>query len=112
MAPLWTPSPSGGRARGSEALVSDSGNHRIRAVGGATGETRTIAGTGVRGHLDGAVTTATFDDPAGIAGDQAGTIFVADRGNQVIRRIQGGMVSTLAGSPGIAAFQDGAGAEG
>ena len=47
----------------------------------------TLAGTGQIGENNGAATAATFSLPAGIAADKSGNIYVADRGNNVIRKI-------------------------
>ncbi|MGO9527480.1 MAG: hypothetical protein ACLP0A_07925 [Verrucomicrobiia bacterium] len=57
----------------------------------------TLAGAvGQRGHGDGPGGNARFNDPQGIAVDGRGNICVADRGNQVIRRVTpNGVVSTL-----------------
>src|SRR2546428_1071351 len=71
----------------------------------------TVAGDGTAGFADGAGSSARFDNPQGVAVDASGMIYVADTGNNRIRRIAvDGPVSTLAGSatPG---FQDGAGAQ-
>jgi hypothetical protein len=90
-------------------VLSDSGNHVIRAVD-ALGRVTTLAGApGERGHRDSAdARLARFDDPQGLAVDAGGTIYVADRGNHVIRKLppEGG-ASTLAGMPGQAGSQDG-----
>jgi len=52
------------------------------------------------GNLDADGAAARFGQPAGIALDSAGNLFVADRGNCSIRRISAaGVVSTIAGSP-------------
>jgi len=51
-----------------------------------------------------------FDDPQGLAVDADGRVYVADRGNAVIRRIgRDGAVTTLAGSPGQPGTRDGQG---
>jgi hypothetical protein len=95
-----------------ELLVSDSGNHAIRCVD-SSGGVRTLAGTpGLAGHRDAErPSEALFNDPRGIAADPRGRVFVADRGNQVIRRISRcGRVTTLAGNPGQAGSEDGFGA--
>jgi hypothetical protein len=95
-----------------EILVSDSGNHVIRRVDGLD-SVHTLAGTpGQAGHRDAdRPREALFHDPRGIAADPHGRVFVADRGNHVIRRLsRGGQVTTLAGSPGQAGSLDGLGA--
>lgn len=59
---------------------------------------RTVAGpTTGGGYLDGAGTNARFSGPTN-AVVCAGSIFVADTGNHVIRRISGGVVTTFAGA--------------
>ncbi|HEY8078723.1 MAG TPA: hypothetical protein VIF62_31545, partial [Labilithrix sp.] len=66
----------------------------------------------VSGSADGAATTkARFDFPSGIVGDKTGTLFVADTGNNEIRKITpAGVVSTLAGAPVSGDWVDGVGA--
>jgi DNA-binding beta-propeller fold protein YncE len=96
---------------GPALVVSDSGNHVIRAVDGQ-GRVTTLAGVpGRAGHLDAPVARdALFQDPQGLAVDEAGNILVADRGNHVIRKISAeGAVTTLAGLPGSPGALDGAG---
>jgi hypothetical protein len=94
-------------------LVSDSGNHVVRAVD-ELGRVRTVAGTpGQAGYCDDPdPRKALFHDPRGLGVDPAGTIYVADRGNQVVRRISAaGEVTTLAGRPGASGALDGRGPE-
>ncbi|TZF84786.1 hypothetical protein FW774_07350 [Pedobacter sp. BS3] len=67
-----------------------------------------FAGT-TSGYADGTLTTAKFKSPEGIEFDPQGNLYVADRGNNRIRKIApDGKVTTLAGS-GTAAFADGTG---
>jgi sugar lactone lactonase YvrE len=87
--------------------VADTGNNIIREI--AAGVVTTFAGFGVGGFRDGSTDTAQFMNPTGIAVDSSGNVYVADYGNNRIRLISGGMVSTLAGD-GTAGFQDGAAA--
>jgi len=73
----------------------------------------TLAGMpGVAGHRDAEQgNMALFNDPQGLAEDPDGNLYVADRGNRVIRKISPwGRVRTLAGSPGETGSRDGAGA--
>jgi sugar lactone lactonase YvrE len=65
----------------------------------------TLAGTGTAGFKDGSADTAQFSNPVGVA-VSGSTVYVADMLNHRIRRISGGIVSTLAGS-GAAGFADG-----
>ncbi len=79
-------------------FVADTQNSIIRKITPA-GVVSTFAGTaGVVGHADSTGAAASFDHPAGIAVDSTGTVYVADSGNRIIRKITtGGVVSTLAG---------------
>ena len=88
--------------------VSDYGNNRIRKVAPPDGAVSTLAG-GERGFADGiGVTAAKFDAPHGIAVDEGGVLFVADSGNNRIRKVMpDGHVCTLAG--GKFGFADGSG---
>jgi serine/threonine protein kinase, bacterial len=66
----------------------------------ATGDVITFAGTssGV-GSVDGTGAAASFFSPQGIANDSLGNLYVADTGNNKIRKISpGGVVTTFAGS--------------
>ena len=58
--------------------------------------------------VDGSADVARFSAPAGIAVDEAGTLYVVDTRNYVIRKITAkGVVSTLAGTPGVQGTSDG-----
>ncbi len=88
--------------------VVDSKNDTIRKITPA-GQVTTLAGTaGVMGSADGSGAAASFDAPDGIACDAAGNLYVADSGNDTIRKITlAGAVSTLAGKVGTAGSTDG-----
>lgn len=91
--------------------LADPGDHTIRKVTPA-GVVTTLAGSaGQYGGTDGVGAAARFKGPLGIAADAAGTLYVADTGNHVIRKISAGaVVTTLAGTVGAAGNNDGAGA--
>lgn len=65
--------------------VTDLGYNLIRKIT-ATGVVSTLAGYGV-GSVDGIGTAASFSSPKGIAVDASGNLFVADTGNNIIRKI-------------------------
>ena len=92
--------------------VADTGANTIRRLSlvGTNWVVTTIAGlSGQSGAADGTNTAATFNQPFGIALDSNGTLYVADLGNNTIRRLaQEGtnwVVTTIAGSP-VAVYQD------
>ena len=79
----------------------------------ATGAVTTLAGApGSGGSANGIGAAARFSGPLGVASDGAGNLFVADTGNQTIRKIviSSRTVTTLAGTAGQAGSADGAGA--
>ena len=99
--------------RAGNVYVADADNDTIRKVT-AGGAVTTLAGlAGVGGTSDGAGSAARFSDPAGVAVDHWGNVYVADFNNHTIRTITpGGMVSTLAGVGGFygMGYADGTGA--
>jgi sugar lactone lactonase YvrE len=91
-------------------LVADSFSHTIRRVSSTTVSTFSGAAN-IGAYVDGAVTTARFNLPWGMAMDASGVIYVADTFNHVIRRIStSGVVSTIAGTVGSWGSADGLGA--
>jgi DNA-binding beta-propeller fold protein YncE len=85
--------------------VADTGNDRIATVDPATGTVVTLAAG--RGARDGALATATFRDPTGLAALGDGRMVVVDSGNARLRLVAGGRVTTLAGN--VEGFADGPG---
>jgi sugar lactone lactonase YvrE len=91
--------PQGLAFDGSDVLASLTDNRVVRVA--PDGTVTTLAGSaGVAGFVDGAVGAARFDSPAGLWNDGAGTVYVADNLNTVVRAIHltTGTVSTLAGA--------------
>jgi DNA-binding beta-propeller fold protein YncE len=80
---------------------SDTFNHCIRRIDARSGVISTIAGTGEKGFSGdgGPAKQAQMNEPYGIVIDCAGNIYVADRLNRRVRRIDSttGVISTLAG---------------
>lgn len=88
--------------------VADTGNDKIKKVT-PDGEVTTVAGAGRPGFGDGPALTALFKGPAGVAISSSGAVYVADAQNHVIRKVENGLVSTVAGT-GHGGFVDGAAA--
>ena len=92
--------PSGVAVDGSGNLyIADSGNLRIRKVD-TMGTITTVAGTGVRGYSgDGGLgTSAMLNDPSVVAVDGSGDLYIADRLNHRIRKVDNsGNIATVAG---------------
>jgi sugar lactone lactonase YvrE len=96
-------------ADGTMYVAEGAGADRIRAIS-PNGVVSTLAG-GERGFADGIAAAAQFNTPSALAIDADGTIYVADTGNNAIRRVApDGRVSTVAGD-GVAGYRDGAAAQ-
>ncbi len=96
---------------GSTVYVADSGNNRIRKIDIATQLVSTLAGNANKAFANGVGTSASFNNPFGLAVSPDGTtVYVADTGNNRIRRINvaSQSVTTLAGS-GSFGYVDGVG---
>ncbi len=102
-------SPQGIVTDGVNLYVTDTDNDTIRKIVISTGEVTTLAGTaGSPGSTDGTGPSAQFTSPEGITTDGT-NLYVADSDNETIRRIviATGVVTTLAGVPGVQADVDG-----
>jgi sugar lactone lactonase YvrE len=80
-------------------FLADEQNNSIREIT-TTGNVVTVAGRGTAGYVDGDGKTSAFNTPGNIVVDANGDIYVADTGNEVIRKItmSTGIVSTFAGT--------------
>ena len=92
-------------------FIADEANHRIRRVDAATGVITTVAGNGYRDPSNpygdvggfsgdgGPATSAELNEPTGVAVDGAGNLFIADYGNNRIRRVDAAtqVITTVAG---------------
>lgn len=88
--------------------VADTENHAIRKIT-TDGAVTTLAGTArQKGSADGSGAAARFHNPAGVAVDASGNVYVVDNGNHTIRKITAaGEVTTLAGQAGRHGGTDG-----
>ena len=83
-------------------FIAEAGNHCIRKLDLKTGVLTTVAGSGMKGYTGdgGPATKATFLEPYAVAVSPEGDLYVVDRLNAVIRRVNGtsGVVTTVAGN--------------
>jgi len=80
--------------------VTDTRNHRIRMIGFG-GIITTVAGTGIGGYSGdgGPALKAELNFPAGLALDRFGNLYIADTGNNRVRRVSPmGIITTIAGT--------------
>jgi sugar lactone lactonase YvrE len=92
--------------RAGNLYFSDTFNNRIRRVDGR-GIITTVAGNGDKAYSGdgGPAANAALNEPYGVVADRAGNLFIADRLNRRVRRVDGatGIITTLAGT-GEAAY--------
>jgi sugar lactone lactonase YvrE len=97
------------------AYVADTGNHSIRRITNVytlpenNGVVTTIAGSGTPAITDGSGIGANFNAPRGLDIDQEGNVFVADTGNNRIRKITPAGVVTIYAGQATAGFLDSTG---
>lgn len=106
-APIFLPTGLAVDAAG-DLFLCDSSNQRVRRVDAVTHLISTVAGDGNPGSGgDGGVaTSAELNDPSGLALDGAGNLYIADSGNDTVRRVDAvtGIITTIAGKPGISGY--------
>ncbi len=98
---LHTPGGVAADAAGN-VYIADSIQHRIRKIDASTGNISTVAGSAaISGPLGdgGPATSARLNIPIGVAVDAAGNIYIADRDNLRIRKVDtAGVITTIAGT--------------
>lgn len=81
---------------------TDAHNNVVRKINAATGIITTVGGTGVQGFFGdgGPATNAQLSSPFGITIDTADNIYVGDRGNSRVRKINmsTGIITTIVGT--------------
>jgi sugar lactone lactonase YvrE len=89
-------------------FIADQSNFAIREVSASTGAITTVAGlctttpslscsSGYTGD-GGAATSAQLNSPQAVAVDSSGNIYIADTGNNVVRKVSGGTITTAVGN--------------
>ncbi len=82
--------------------IAEAMNHCIRKVDLKTGRISTVAGTGKKGYTGdgGPAVQATFNEPYAVVVDDENSLYIVDRLNAVVRKVDGrtGIITTLAGS--------------
>ena len=86
-----------------DVYIADANNHRVRMVvaNGLVnkGKIFTVAGTGIAGfNGDGPAAQKHLNGPTGVAHDGV-NLFIVDSNNHLVRRLSGGVLTTVAGSP-------------
>ena len=81
-----------------DIYFADSNNNVIREVSG--GVITTVAGNGTAGYSGdrGPATAAELNFPTGVAFDSSGDLYIDDSGNNVIREVSAGVITTVAGN--------------
>lgn len=85
--------PTGLCFAGGSLYVAESGANRILKI--TDGVVSVAAGNGEEGKADGAAGQAQFSYPQGVTVSEDGIIYVSDTGNNAVRKIQNGQVTTL-----------------
>jgi len=100
-AEFWNPQGIALDGSANAVYVADSINGSIRKIVLSTGVVTTVAGNGTDGYSgdSGLATGATLNAPTGIAIDGAGNLYIADQGNNLIRRVDAitQIITTVAG---------------
>jgi sugar lactone lactonase YvrE len=82
--------------------IADALNHAVRRVDLKTGTITTVAGTGKAGYTGdgGPATKATLNEPYAVVVGAVGNLFVVDRKNACVRKVDGrtGTITTVAGT--------------
>jgi uncharacterized protein (TIGR03437 family) len=79
--------------------IADQANNRIRKIT-PDGTINTVAGNGTAGYTGdkGSATNAELASPQGVAVDASGNIYISDTINNVVRKVSGGTITTIAGN--------------
>jgi uncharacterized protein (TIGR03437 family) len=88
--------------------IADEGANVVRKVD-PSGTITTAAGTGVSGYTGdgGPAASARLDGPVGVQVDSSGALYISDQGNNVIRQVTNGTITTIAGTGAFGFAGDG-----
>jgi hypothetical protein len=108
-ADLNTPFGTAVDAAGANFYVAASNQNRVFKVNISTGTLTVVAGSGAQGYsgdgIAGGAANANLFGPYGVAVDGSGNVYIADQGNQVVRKVStAGTITTIAGTGGQAGF--------
>ncbi len=94
--------------RAGHLYFSDTNNHRVRKVDAKSGVITTVAGNGTKGYAGdgGPAAAASLNEPYGIELDADNNLYLVDRLNYCVRRVDGtsGIMTTVAGIGGKAGY--------
>jgi len=78
--------------------IADPRSNVVRKV--SSGAITTVAGNGTKGYSgdNGPAANARLDEPAGVAVDASGALYIADSGNHAVRKVADGVITTVAGN--------------
>jgi sugar lactone lactonase YvrE len=93
-----------------DLYIADTGNDAVREVNAVTGIITTVAGTGIAGYMGdgGAATAARLNSPWSLAIAADGSLYIADLTNNVVRRVNNGIITTVVGNGTMGFGGDGA----
>ena len=82
------------------AFIADAQENVVLRLDATTGVLTLVAGNGTTGYAgdNGAATAAQISQPEGVALDAAGNLYIADFGNNVVRKVSNGVITTVAGN--------------
>ena len=97
-AQLWAPAGVALDSSGN-LYVADTQNHRVRKVAAATGAITTVTGNGIGNFAgdNGPAASGQLNSPGAVAVTASGALYISDLGNNRIRKISGGVITTVAG---------------
>ena len=92
---------------GGNLYIADTTNNQIERIDAATGNMTTVAANGMLGSSG----TLLLSEPASVLVDPHGNLYIADTGNHLVRfvRMDTGIITTVAGNPGLGPGNTGAG---